>query len=852
MFFPLSRKKSIGKAEPIKIIFTLIFSFLLRDIYCQTYFNDSFLTPFWPGNVSGDTSKFTRGNSRLTSNSTNLSKHSFGLQFLSNQSNAFELEATINCDINLSSSNFIDLGFRDSLQKTTFIRLGNTQDQFQLFLQDSLCFVGVEKEFNVSNIKLNFKMIVTNQNLKIIQLNLLDKTKKEYILPLNRAPLQCFQGFIQITQYGSSAIGKHSLTNIYLGPFRIDTIPPKIKSIKQIKNTTIEISFSEPIRKLKSYHLESNQIPIDSIFMNNDSTMLYLMLQNKLHQSFDSLDLFIKEITDLSGNKSINLNGICQYLYVDTPEYGDIILTEIMVKPYPTLGQLPEKKYIEIHNTTNQYFNANCLILTDQYSQCFLPNYIIKPKEYLAIGYKGDTSDFKFTNFLGVNSFPSFNQEEDYVILKTKRNKILFQTYYKENLMNIDHRNGGYSLEKIDVIHGTQECENWYTNSNIGGSPGKSNDQTAIYVPQKLKIIEAYHSADSIYIRVNKTLNPNAKFAAYCNGIEMKLSLKQNEILTGKLSLLLVNLPKLTIENILESDSLITTVGNIISSYKYSYNHTRIDFNEILFHNFSGNPDYIEFVNNDTSALFLDQFVLNIYHENGLGIKQQFPLKNTNRWLLMPSEYMCFTSEKSKILDQFPNSNKHLIIEKSGFPNFMSESGELGIIHLNARPTEVSQLNYNSKMHSEFYSETSGISLEKLNEILPSCEINSWNSATQTSNYGTPGIENSMKIHLTNFKLNNHFSIRKNTLNGNELLILDYSFNKPGYILNASIYNKNGFLLSNCIQNLRISNEGFVSILPYFHFQMLPPENYILKLEAFLPNADLCKQVIRFTVLNKN
>jgi hypothetical protein len=293
-----------------------------------------------------------------------------------------------------------------------------------------------------------------------------------------------------------------------------------------------------------------------------------------------------------------------------------------------------------------------------------------------------------------------------------------------------------------------------------------------------------------------------------------------------------------------ENDSL-----NI--SYQYSYNFNKLDFNEILFHNFTGNPDYIEFVNNDTSAIFLEQFVLNIYQDDATSIKHQFPLKNPNRWLLYPQEYICFTSEKSKTLMQFPFSNKHKIIEKSGFPNFTSQSGELGMIHLNSGSRDLTKLHYNFKMHSTFYVETTGISLEKLNENLQSSELNSWSSATQTEQYGTPGKENSVKVQLSQSPNKNHFLIRKNTIIGNETLILEYAFNKPGYIIKADIYNKNGIFLMNCVQNFRSSSQGFINIIPYYQFQILPQENYILKLEAFLPNADLCKQVIRFTVLNK-
>ena len=823
----------------------------MKDIYCQANFNDSFTSAFWPTNVTGDTSKFTRGNRILKSNSTNSAKHNYGLQFISSQFNAFQLQATIQCDINLSSSNFIEFGFKDSNQKSTFIRLGNTLDQLQIFINDSLEKVGPEKEFNVSKLNLNIKIIVLKNILKVIQLNLNDHSKTEYSVNLNQINFNCREGFIKITQFGSSAIGKHSFQDIYFGQIRNDTIPPKIKSIKQIKNNTIEISFSESIRNIKNDHITCIQIPIDSFSINYDSTIVNCILQNKEHLSSDTLKIQIKQLSDLNGNTVYNEIAVCKYLYVDTPKFGDIILTEIMVKPSPTLGLLPEKKYIEIYNSTNQYFNANCLILSDQYNLGYLPNYIIKPKEYLAIGYKGDTTDFKFTHFLGVNSFPSFNQDNDFVILKTKKNHILFQMYYHENLMDIDHRNGGYSLEKINLKYKNQEIENWSSNKNIGGSPGKPNDQTEVFIPQEIKTVEAYHTSDSIYLRVNSTLDPNSNYTAICNGKNVNLKLVQNEILIGKLPDLFSNYSQITIEKLFEFDSLISGNSPVNISYQYTFNSSKLDFNEILFHNFVGNPDYIEFVNNDTSAIFLEQFVLNIYQDDATSIKHQFPLKNPHRWLLYPQEYICFTSEKAKTLMQFPSSSKHKIIEKSGFPNFTSQSGELGIIHLNSGSIDLTKLHYNAKMHSSFYVETSGISLEKLNENLQSSELNSWSSATQTEQYGTPGKENSVKLQLSQSPNKNHFSIRKNTIIGNETLILDYAFNKPGYIIKADIYNKNGIFLMNCVQNFRSSSQGFINIIPYYQFQILPQENYILKLEAFLPNADLCKQVIRFTVLNK-
>jgi hypothetical protein len=106
-----------------------------------------------------------------------------------------------------------------------------------------------------------------------------------------------------------------------------------------------------------------------------------------------------------------------------------------------------------------------------------------------------------------------------------------------------------------------QEIENWSSNKNIGGSPGKPNDQTEVFIPQEIKTVEAYHTSDSIYLRVNSTLNPNSNYTAICNGKNVNLKLVQNDILTGKLPDLFSNYSQITIEKLFEFDSLTSTTS---------------------------------------------------------------------------------------------------------------------------------------------------------------------------------------------------------------------------------------------------------------------------------------------------
>jgi hypothetical protein len=119
--------------------------------------------------------------------------------------------------------------------------------------------------------------------------------------------------------------------------------------------------------------------------------------------------------------------------------------------------------------------------------------------------------------------------------------------------------------------------------------------------------------------------------------------------------------------------------------------------------------------------------------------------------------------------------------------------------------------------------------------------------------FGTPGTQNSV-FFLEGQIPQNHFDLRNNKIyvanNQANPLIIDYHFNSAGYILNASIYRKDGTLIEHNIQNMSVGSTGSLSIQPIFRGNYLTTENYVIKLEGLLPNADICRQLFRFTVFN--
>ncbi len=824
-------------------------------IRAQTCITDSFNNPIWPGFTVGDTNVFIRQNTTLTSNSANINKHSFGLKFNLSQRKDVEISSQFLVGINLSSANFIDFGLIDSNNKNTFIRLGNSLDQLQFYIHDSLMFKGPEQEFNLTNFSAKFQIKYTNNQFIIEQKLDHQKSKKQYIIPLNYPTKMWKAGFLKITQFGSSAIGKHAFKYLYLGNVRIDTISPKTLSVNQLNNHKIELKFNEQIKFFNETNISLNPLKIEKIELTSDSSSVILTVVNPSRNSIDSLKIKIFNLTDMSGNILKSQNFLLKYQFVDTPKFGEIILTEVMSKPIPGLGILPEKKYIEIYNNSNKTFNLNTLLLSDQVSKINLPNFIFLPKTLLLLVSASDTAYFQNLPFLGVNSFPSFNQDEDHVTLKTIENRIIFHFQYCQNLMHWNYRNGGYSLEKINLNKGSSEIQNWQNNSQFGGTPGKINLLKPSDNLDVIDIVESYFNEDSIFVRLNQTIDPNLQYFIRMGNFEVQLNHLTSTILKGKISKAMAQFHKLGLTTFGNQDSILMAFDSPLYSYKVSPNGHNLNFNELLFHNFTGAHDYLEFVNNDTLAIFWNQFLLNTYDTDGISIKQQLPLKNNERWLIYPHEIIAFTNDKTRLIDQFPSSDLSKIIDYSGFPNFNSEMGHLECLHLKQFVESSDKMSYSKNMHVPFYQETTGISIEKYNTQLNSNSSQSWTSATMQNQFGTPGIQNSVFFDKGQ-SVQHQFSLRNNKIyignNISDPLIVDYQFNLPGYIMNASIYNKDGYLIEHCIQNQRVGISGSLSIQPVFRGNFLSTENYVIKLEGFLPNADICRQLFRFTVFNPN
>ncbi|MCG6188652.1 lamin tail domain-containing protein [Maribellus maritimus] len=207
----------------------------------------------------------------------------------------------------------------------------------------------------------------------------------------------------------------------------------------------------------------------------------------------------------LNGNKLQIVVHICNFYSADKvildevvvsaeeKEYplaqpGDIVINEILFNPFPD-----GEDYVEIYNTSEKEFPTKDLFLASRDNDAQLTQiYSLSGEKYLlqAWSYLAATRDtnavfpFYFIEcpdcFQQVTKMPSFNNDDDVVVLLNKNMEIIDEFFYSEDLhipwlANVD----GVSLERISVSTETNQPGNWTSASTESGygTPGYKNSQ---------------------------------------------------------------------------------------------------------------------------------------------------------------------------------------------------------------------------------------------------------------------------------------------------------------------------------------------------------------------------------------
>ncbi|MCL3782321.1 lamin tail domain-containing protein [Prolixibacteraceae bacterium JC049] len=264
-----------------------------------------------------------------------------------------------------------------------------------------------------------------------------------------------------------------------------------------------------------------------------------------------------------------------------------------------------------------------------------------------------------------------------------------------------------------------------------------------------------------------------------------------------------------------------------------------IVFNEIMFEPADGNPEFIEIRNTS-----------NRYFElNDLYLKKESDVEEANsgkglvnfKDRIAPGEIIALTTDSLALV----NSNLEGCFEQfrtSNIPTLVNSGMTLYLG--NKRGKSVDELSYSPKQHHPFLKETKGVSLERSEKDGQAY----WYSAAQDVGFSTPGCGNSQNEAIVD-NICMELEPEVITPNGdgeNDHVELKYDLPQAGFLIQAEIYNSNGFVIDHWLNNQLLGTNG--ALIWKTDGKRVAPGFYVMIIELLHPEGSVYRAKKSFAV----
>ena len=535
-------------------------------------------------------------------------------------------------------------------------------------------------------------------------------------------------------------------------------------------------------------------------------------------------------------------------------EQGDIVITEIMAKPNPSV-ELPEVEWLEIYNTTDRAISlAGCKISTPSKTGTF-NDYTLAPHDYVIICSQSAMSELiAVTNKICVVvSMPALNNDGNTLTLKNNTNQtISFVEYttdwYKSEPFKAD---GGWSLERRDASNPLSNSTTWLPSIDPrGGTPAERNS-TACSLPDNLipRITSfGINDSRSIQIHFNKPMQSEI------------IELQQNiEISGNTLKSLDWVEPQCTTLNLHLTAPLDSTHTIDISFYNltcishwsmpdttirlalpHQAQYMDVIFNELMPYISEGNSKFIELYNNSNFYIDLSRLMLSNRDENN-------NLKNSKLFcpssiILPPHQYVVISPDTSAIHCPL-GINHESIYLTSALPSISASGGTLVLSDRSGMI--IDEVHYSDSWHHPLLNDLHDISLERIDPMGITQEPNNWHSS---ASHNTAGWINSQTINNANSQSDNHFWIDTPTFSPDndghcDYLVLHHNLPSTGYLLTLDAYTRHGAHIGRITNNQLLSPQGYTLWNgTTTDGTIIPAGLYILVVQAIHPNGNKITQ----------
>ena len=618
-------------------------------------------------------------------------------------------------------------------------------------------------------------------------------------------------------KYTAGNSAKFYFDNITVGDEIRDLIPPILVSATIINTQHLDVLFDQPLDTISGQLITNYSInpaiSISSVIIDTiNPALVHLLLTSPL-QNGEIYVLTTDSIADNLENISTIQTSNFTYLVSEISVLGDVIISEIMADPTPTMG-LPEVEYIEIYNRSNKHFNLKGWKISDATGDGTIAESWLKPGEYRVICSTSSVSSIQ--NSIGATNFPSYNNAGDDVNLKTMDGIIIDNVSYIDSwYLDEGKKEGGYTLERINLTLPCSNQNNWNSSiASIGGTPGTINsinnsvaDSTAPFV-----INYTFDSTKKITLNFNEGMDSLSLINASIS-INPSLTILQKSVsghfptqLSIEFSDTILGSKEYTIS--LKSVSDCSFNGADLSCIfvrPEAAEKGDIIINEILFDPLTGGSDFIELYNKSSKLIDLKNWNLGNIEKGEIANLTPFSA-NFN---LKSGGYVVITPDSSFQKEHYSASNPGHFIQAT-LPNYNIDSSSVCLLF---NGDLMDKVGYKQEWNFTLLDDSKGKSLERISADGNSSVSTNWHTAAESVNFATPGRINSQDYK---YESTGDFEFSSKTVSPDndgfeDVLHVKYKMKSGGMIGTFSIYDATGRLIKTLFKNDLLATEGSFS-----------------------------------------
>ncbi|NNK80257.1 MAG: hypothetical protein HKO93_02080, partial [Flavobacteriales bacterium] len=378
---------------------------------------------------------------------------------------------------------------------------------------------------------------------------------------------------------------------------------------------------------------------------------------------------------------------------------------------------------------------------------------------------------------------------------------------------------GGYSLERINPELPCSDQNNWRACiAQQGGTPGQVNSvlDTSPDITSPEPISVTLNGAQQIIIQFSETVDlssidegdiiiePEASIVGYGQAQADQISVNLDSALDSGI---IYTVTVIGIEDCVGNEGQLAQQFN--TAVPQQFQEGDLIINEVLFNPRTGGFDFVEIYNRSDRALSLKNWKM-ANRESG-EIANILTITR-DEILILPAEFKVITEDPQDIGNNYPLGRSVNFIETDDLPSYGDDEGYVILVDPVIEIHD--EFFYNEDYHFSLIDELDGVSLERIDYERLTNDPTNWHSAAESVGWATPGYENS-QLQPANVT-SESFSIDPEVFSPDndgfqDVLNISYALEKPGYVANISIYDRDGRRIRMLVRNELLATKGTIS-----------------------------------------